>query len=54
MDKTVIVTWTIRRDPDSIFLRQPPPVRVDEFKIEEQSATPGMGQMFGTPFGPKR
>jgi hypothetical protein len=52
--KTVVVTWKIRRDPDSIFVREPPPVHVDDFTIEERSAPPGLGQMLGPPFGPKR
>jgi len=52
--KTVVVTWTIRRDPDSIFVRDPPPVHVDDFTIEERSAPPDLGQMLGQPFGPKR
>jgi hypothetical protein len=51
--KTIIITWTIRRDPDSIFLRTPPPVHVDEFKIEERTGPP-QGGLFGQPFGPQR
>jgi hypothetical protein len=32
--RTTQVTITLRRDPDSIWLRKPPPVKVDDFKIE--------------------
>lgn len=36
--KIVEVTLTIRRDRDSILLRRPPPVKVDEFSVEEKPA----------------
>jgi hypothetical protein len=36
--KIIEVTITIRRDRDSIFLPDPPPLKVDDFKIEEKVA----------------
>jgi hypothetical protein len=49
--KFVQVTLTIRRDRDSIFLREPPPLKVDDFSVEEKAA-PGPG--FAWPPGPGR
>jgi hypothetical protein len=34
----VQVNLTIRRDRDSILLRSPPPLKVDDFKVEEKAA----------------
>jgi hypothetical protein len=46
--KIVQVNLTIRRDRDSILLRSPPPVKVDDFNVEEKAAPeqqwPGFGQ----------
>jgi hypothetical protein len=45
--KTTQVTITIRRDPDSILLPKPPPVKVDEFKVEEKAAPERLAPGFG-------
>jgi hypothetical protein len=47
--KIVQVNLTIRRDRDSILLRTPPPLKVDDFSVEEKAA-PGPG--FAWPPGP--
>jgi hypothetical protein len=49
----IIVSWTMRRDPDSFFFPNPPPVHVDDFTVEERAGPP-QGGLLGTPFGPKR
>jgi hypothetical protein len=48
--RIVEVTLTIRPERDSILLRTPPPVRVDDFSVEEKVAPMPMGQ----PPGPGR
>jgi hypothetical protein len=48
--KVVRVTITIRRDPDSILFREPPPLKVDDFRVEEGVAP----KRPGPPFGPGR
>jgi hypothetical protein len=52
--KIVQVTLTIRRDQDSIFLRTPPPVKVDDFNVEEKAVPQQPGPGFGQPLGPGR
>jgi hypothetical protein len=46
--KVVQVNLTIRRDRDSILFRSPPPVKVDDFNVEEKVAPehpwPGLGR----------
>ena len=49
--KIVEVTLTIRRDRDSILTRAPPPVKVDDFNVQEKMEPVGMGLPFGRPFG---
>jgi hypothetical protein len=46
--KIVQVSMTIRRDRDSVFFREPPPLKVDDFKVEEKSA-PGQEPGFSRP-----
>jgi hypothetical protein len=43
--RIIQVTLTIRRDRDSLFLRTPPPVRVDEFNVEELDQAPPFGRL---------
>ena len=52
--KIIQVTLTIHHDPDSIFVRWPPPLKVDDFKVEEKAAPDRMGPPFGQPPGPGR
>jgi hypothetical protein len=52
--RIVQVTLTIRRDRDSILLRTPPPVRVDDFSVEEKAEPERMWPPFGQPQGPGR
>jgi hypothetical protein len=47
--KIVQVSITIRRDRDSILLRRPPPLMVDDFKVEERAAPQGQWPGFGKP-----
>jgi hypothetical protein len=53
--KIVQVLMTIRRDRDSILFREPPPLKVDDFKVEEKTA-PGQEPGFSRPLrrGPSR
>jgi hypothetical protein len=46
------VNLTIRRDRDSILLRMPPPVKVDDFNVEEKAAPEHPWPGFGRPRGP--
>jgi hypothetical protein len=48
--RIVQVTITIRRDRDSILLHRPPPLKVDDFQVEEKTAPEPMGP-FGRPPG---
>jgi hypothetical protein len=50
--KIVQVNLTIRRDRDSILLRMPPPLKVDDFKVEENAAPEHPWPGFGRPRGP--
>jgi hypothetical protein len=52
--RIVQVTLTIRRERDSILLRTPPPVRVDDFSVEDKAEPERMGLPFGQPQGPGR
>jgi hypothetical protein len=52
--KIVQVTLTIRFDRDSILLRRPPPLKVDDFKVEEKAAPEGLWPGFGKPLAPGR
>jgi hypothetical protein len=52
--RTIQVTVTIRRERDSILLRSPPPVKVDDFGVEEMARPQGMSPPLGQPPGPGR
>jgi hypothetical protein len=52
--KIVQVTLTIRRERDSILQRTPPPVKVDDFGVEEKAQPDWMWPPFGQPQGPGR
>jgi hypothetical protein len=52
--KIVQVSITVRRDRDSILVRRPPPVKVDDFKIEEKPVPGAPWPPFGGPQGPGR
>jgi hypothetical protein len=52
--RIVQVSITIRHDRDSIFLPKPPPLRVDDFKVEERPAQQGPWPAFGNPAGTNR
>jgi hypothetical protein len=52
--KLVQVKLTIRRDRDSILLRRPPPLKVDDFSVEEKAAPEQQGPGFGQPPAPGR
>src|SRR5262245_10208135 len=52
--KIVQVNLTIRRDRDSILFRRPPPVKVDDFNVEEKAAPEHQWPGFGRPLGPGR
>jgi hypothetical protein len=47
--KIIQVNLTIRRDRDSILLRKPPPLKVDDFKVEEKPVAEGMWPALGRP-----
>src|SRR5262249_766765 len=49
--RIVQVTLTIRRERDSILLRTPPPVRVDDFSVEEKAEPERMWPPLGQPAG---
>jgi len=49
--KIVQVNLTIRRDRDSILLRRPPPLKVDDFNVEEKAAAEQQWPGFGRPPG---
>jgi hypothetical protein len=49
--KVVQVSLTIRRARDSILLRRPPPLQVDDFRVEEQAAPQQQWPAFGRPPG---
>jgi hypothetical protein len=50
--KVVQVSLMIRRDRDSIFRRNPPPVKVDDFDVTERGAAGNPWPGFGQPAGP--
>jgi hypothetical protein len=52
--KIVQVNLTIRRDRDSILFRRPPPVKVDDFNVEEKATPERQWPGFGRPPGPGR
>jgi hypothetical protein len=52
--KIVQVTITIRRDRDSILFAKPPPLKVDDFQVEEKAASERPGLPFGRLLGPGR
>jgi hypothetical protein len=52
--KIVQVSITVRRDRDSILVRRPPPVKVDDFKVEEKPIPGGPRPAFGGRPGPGR
>jgi hypothetical protein len=52
--KIVEVNLTIRRDRDSILRRRPPPLKVDEFNVEEKAAPEHPWPGIGWPPGPGR
>jgi hypothetical protein len=48
--KVVQVSITVRRDRDSILFREPPPLKVDDFKVEQRAAAGRPAA--GGPLGP--
>jgi hypothetical protein len=50
----LLVNLTIRRDRDSILFRGPPPVKVDDFNVQEKAAPEHQWPGFGQPLGPGR
>jgi hypothetical protein len=52
--KIIQVTLTIRRDRDSILLPTPPPLKVDDFNVEEKAAPERQWPGFRRPLGPGR
>jgi len=50
--KTIQVTTTVRRDRDSILFPKPPPLKMDDFKVEEMAAPQHPWPGFGRPRGP--
>ena len=52
--QVVQVNLTIRRGRDSILLRRPPPLQVDDFSVEEKAAAEQQWPGFGWPPGPGR
>ena len=48
--RVIQVTITVRRDRDSILVRTPPPLKVDDFQVEERAAP----DRPGLPLGPGR
>jgi hypothetical protein len=51
--KIVRTTITVRRDRDSLLFRNPPPLKVDDFQVEEGPAPERPGPLGGRP-GPRR